>query len=156
MADVVELLTSIFHALTTAVNSQSVVNIVPTFAGNPSHFKNWIKAIKRYEILTGVDNEKLKCITLQSAQGPIADFVARLMRDHQNQTWAHLQMELQSRFGEKTDGSIAFCMLRRVSEERNESIQIYSERLLAIAEDVFTGQNQATLHTIELSLLVSL
>ena len=160
MADVVEQLTSFFHAisvqlgsLTTAVNSQSVVNIVPTFAGNPAHFKNWIKAIQRYEILTGVDDEKLKGITLQSAQGPVADFIARWMRDHQNQTWAHLKTELQSRFGEITDRSIAFSMLRRVRQERNESVQIYAERLLAIAEDAFTGQDQADLPTIERQLV---
>ena len=97
-------------SLTTAVNSQSVVHIVPTFAGNPSHFKNWIKAIQGYEILTGVDDEKLKGLMLQSAQGLVADFIARWMRDHQYQTWVNLKTELQSRFLEMTDRSIAFSM----------------------------------------------
>ena len=63
-------------SLTSAVHSQGVANIVPTFSGKPSKFKNWIKAIQRYEILTRVDDEKLKGITLQTAQGPVADFIA--------------------------------------------------------------------------------
>ena len=69
------------------VNSHSVMDIVLTFSVNSSHFKKF----KCYEILTGVDYEKLEGITPQIAQGHIADFRARLMQDHQNQTLAPLK-----------------------------------------------------------------
>ena len=160
MAEAAEQLGQFFHAitvqlasLTSAVHSQGVANIVPTFSGNPAHYKNWIKAIQRYEILTGVDDNKLKGITLQTAQGPVADFIARWMNDHPTQTWAILKAELQSRFGKITDRSIAFSLLRRVRQERGESVQIYAERLLAIAEDAFQGQDQADLAAIERQLV---
>ena len=140
-------------SLTSAVHSQGVANIVPTFSGKPSEFKNWIKAIQRYEILTRVDDEKLKGITLQTAQGPVADFIARWMSDHQDQNWAQLRAELQSRFGELTDRTLALSMLRRVKQDRNESVQIFAERLLSIAEDAFQGQGPADLNAIERQLV---
>ena len=80
-------------SLTSAVHSQGVASIVPTLSGKPSEFKYWIKAFQRYEILTRVDDEKLKGITLQTAQGPVADFIARWMSDHQDQNWAQLRAE---------------------------------------------------------------
>ena len=160
MAEAAEKLGQFFHAitiqlasLTSAVHSQGVANIMPTFSGNPAHYKNWIKTIKRYEILTRVDDNKLKRITLQTAQGPVADFIARWMNDHPIQAWATLKAELQSCFGEITDRSIALSLLRRVQQERGESVPIYAERLLAIAEDAFQGQNQVDLATIERQLV---
>ena len=44
-------------------------------------------------------------------------------------------------------------MLRRVRQEKNESVQLYAERLLAIAEDAFQGQDQADLAAIERQLV---
>ena len=140
-------------SLTKAVNSQGVSDIVKKFSGSPSQFKDWIKSIQRFEILTGADDAKLKNITLQTAEGPVADFVTRWMRDHPNQQWQGLKNELQARFGEITDRSIAFSLLRRVKQERHESVQIYAERLLAIAEDAFDGQDQADLAAIERQLV---
>ena len=68
------------------------MDIVLIFSVNSSHFKKLdLKDQVLYEILTGVDDEKLKGITPQSAQGHIADFRARLMQDHQNQTLAPLK-----------------------------------------------------------------
>ena len=156
MAEAAEQLGQFFHALTvqlvsftSAVHSQGVANIVPTFSGNHAHYKNWIKAIQRYEILTGVDDNKLKGITLQTAQGPVADFIVRWMNDHPTQTWATLKAELQSRFVEIKDRNIAFSLLRRVRQERSESVQIFAERLPAITEDAFQDQDQADLAAIE-------
>ena len=44
-------------------------------------------------------------------------------------------------------------MLRRAKQDKNESVQIYTELLLAIAEDVFQGQDQADLAAIECRLV---
>ena len=160
MAEAAEQLGQFFHALTvqlasltSAVHSQGVANIVPTFSGNPAHYKIWIKAIQRYEILTGMDDNKLTGITLQTSQGPVADFIARWINDHPTQPWATLKAELQSRFGDIKDRSMAFSLLRRVQQERGESVQIYAERRLAIAEDAFQGQDQADLAVIERQLV---
>ena len=44
-------------------------------------------------------------------------------------------------------------MLRRVCQEKNESVQLYAERLLAIVEDAFQGQDHADLAAIERQLV---
>ena len=142
-------------SLSTVVQAQSLCSIVPRFDGTPTKFKAWIKAINKYGMNTGCDDDHLKMLALQTADGPLSDYIHRWISAHQDQTWLQLRVELQSRFAEVIDKSNALGLLRRIRQERNENVQIYAERLLNLAEDAFQGegQNPAELAPIERQLV---
>ena len=58
----------------------------------------------------------------------------------------YLKTELQTRFAEVIDKSFAFSLLRQVKQKRHESIQIYAERIISLAEDAY----QEAANTVEL------
>ena len=94
-------------------------------------------------------------LALQTADGPLSDYIHRWLSAHQDQTWLQLQVELQSRFAEVIDTGYALVLLCRIRQERAENFQIYAEQLLNLAEDAFQGegQNPAELSPIELQLV---
>ncbi|MCG8104675.1 MAG: hypothetical protein N0C91_20110 [Candidatus Thiodiazotropha endolucinida] len=123
--------------LSTAVNAQGVAKVIKSFEGNPKEFKEWIKGIEKYSILTRVPADQVKMVAYQSCKGPVSDFLKRHLAENQGQTWADIKKELTSRFAEVTDTQYALSLLRKVKQRAGESIQVYAERLLALAEDAF-------------------
>ncbi|MCF1458970.1 MAG: retrotransposon gag domain-containing protein [Shewanella sp.] len=124
-------------ALSSVVQAHSVSTIVPTYDGTPSKFKDWVKALGKYGMLTGCDDEKLKLLALQTSQGALSDFIHRWISTHQQKSWKDLKTELQTRFSEVVDRSYALSLLRQVKQKRDESVQIYAERLISLAEDAY-------------------
>jgi hypothetical protein len=53
--------------------------------------------------------------------------------------WAQFKTALAARFGEVTDGQHALPLLSKTMQHRHENIQLFEERLLAIAEDAYAG-----------------
>ena len=51
-----------------------------------------------------------------------------------------IKTELTGRLAEVTDPQHALMLLRKVRQKPNENIQVYAERMLALAEDAFIGQ----------------
>ena len=51
-----------------------------------------------------------------------------------------LRYELLGRFGEIADPQHALTVLRKIKQSRNENIQIFSERVLGLAEEAFAVQ----------------
>lgn len=123
--------------LSTAVNAQGVAKVIKSFEGNPKEFKEWIKNIEKYSILTRVPADQVKMVAYQSCKGPVSDFLKRHLAENQGQAWADIKRELTSRFAEVTDTQYALSLLRKVKQKSGESIQVYAERLLALAEDAF-------------------
>ena len=124
-------------ALSSVVQAHSVSTNVPTYDGTPSKFKDWVKALGKYGVLTGCDDEKLKLLALQTSQGALSDFIHRWISTHQQKSWKDLKTELQTWFSEVEDRSYALSLLRQVKQKRDESVQIYAERLISLAEDAY-------------------
>ena len=51
-----------------------------------------------------------------------------------------MKTELSTRFSEITDAQHAFMLLRKVHQKPGETVQVYAERLLALAADAFDNQ----------------
>ena len=122
------------------VQAQSVPKILPRLDGTPTKIKVWIKAINNYGLITACDDEKLKLLALQTADGPLSDFIHPRLTAHQDRHRLELRNELQSRFAEVKDKSFALGLLRRLRQEKHENVQMYPERLLNLAEDAFQGE----------------
>ena len=96
--------------LTSAVYTQSISQIVPTFDGEPSHFKNWIKWIEKYSILTKINDNEIPIVAYQTCHGPVSDYIERHLDEcrkaHKTPDWPNLKQELKNRFSEINDQSM--------------------------------------------------
>ena len=87
--------------------------------------------------------------------GLVADFVKRYIDEVEaskdTPNWRDLKLLLQKRFAEVTDQQQAMAMLRRTKQRSEESVQMYAERLLRIAEDAYpaTCQDENTRNLIQ-------
>lgn len=53
-------------------------------------------------------------------------------------SWHDLTASLQNRFAEITDPQHALAVMLRTRQNSNESVQLFAERLLQIAEDAYS------------------
>ncbi|CAC5416201.1 unnamed protein product [Mytilus coruscus] len=131
--------------LKSAICSQNVVQGITPFEGNTKNFKAWIKSIEKYALLFN-DMERIKEIAFQTCKGACSDYIQRYLRDHRDTTWEQLKKELTSRFGEITDPQHASTLLRQLKQKGDESVQIYAENLLNLANEAYSdldGHNEA-------------
>lgn len=59
---------------------------------------------------------------------------------------------MTSRFDEITDSQHAFMLLRNVKQAPHETVQLFAERLIALAEEAFAGQ-PGGLQAVEIQLI---
>ncbi|CAG2257259.1 CNBP [Mytilus edulis] len=124
--------------------NEAVQGITP-FEGNTKDFKAWIKSIEKYALLFN-DRDRIKEIAFQTCKGACSDYIQRYLRDHRDTTWEQLKKELTSRFGEITDPQHASTLLRQLKQKGDESVQIYEENLLNLANEAYSeldGHNEA-------------
>lgn len=117
--------------LSTTVGAQGIAQIVSPFDGNPKLFKEWIKSIQKYALLTGINADKIKLVAYQSSKGAVSDFIQRYIADHPAHTWDQLKAELTTRFAEITDPQHAFMLLRKISltPHLSSMLQLHSMHL---------------------------
>lgn len=134
-------LTSQLTGLTSAVYTQSVSQVVTPFDGDPSKFKNYVKAVEKYATLTRLVDRDIPMIAYQTSLGPAGDYIKRYLdeKDENNQhaSWDELLPRLTARFAEISDKHVAFAALRQIKQKPTETVQIFSERLLSLAEDAY-------------------
>ena len=143
--------------LQTAI-SVPLLQVVRTFEGDPSKFKQWIKDIERYAQMARLDDNDIPRIVLMTCSGSIADFVKRYLDEVAKKgdppIWPHLKKLMQKRFAEITDPQQAMAVLRRIRQKPDESVQLYSERLLRIAEDAYpTPYDERDHHLVQKQLI---
>ena len=130
----------------TVIGAQGVAKIITAYQGDPKQCKEWLKSIEKYAILTQLGEDQRKLVAYQASKGAVSDFIKRYLQDHPRRTWQQLQEEIILRFSEVTDPQHALMLLRKVRQKEGESVQVYAERIMSLAEDAFGGQgmqNQA-------------
>lgn len=126
--------------LSTTMGAQGVAKIIKPFDGNAKEYKEWVKSIEKYALLTRVPADQVKMVAYQSSKGPVSDFLKRYLEANAAHTWAQVKTELSTRFAEVTDSQHALMLLRKVKQKQEESIQVYAERLMALGEEAFPNQ----------------
>ena len=133
-------------AVGSMVNAQVLSNI-KQFKGEPAKFKAWIKDVEGHvQAVGGGDKERI-AIASQSAGGVIADFLFRFQNDHDVAagplTWDVVRTELSARFGDVVDAGHAMSKLRSMSQKVSESVTVFGERILDVAQDAFPNEDLA-------------
>ncbi|MCG7883675.1 MAG: hypothetical protein JAY96_19040, partial [Candidatus Thiodiazotropha endolucinida] len=72
--------------VSTALGAQGVNQIVQPFEGEPKKFKEWVKSIEKYAVLTNLGQDRIKRVAYQASRGPVSDFICRYSDDHPQAT----------------------------------------------------------------------
>ena len=133
-------------ALQTAV-TVPLLQLVKPFTGDSTEFKQYVKDIEKYAQMAKLGDSDILSKVHITCTGPVADFVQRFMDEYKTEglppSWKVLKKLMTKRFGEITDESEAMAVLRRIRQGPDESVQMYSERLLRVAEDAYPPSCQA-------------
>ena len=76
---------------------------VTGFKGEPTKFKEWIKEIENFALLTRAQEEMRKLIAFQARKGPVRDFIDRFFSECPQATWGELELELSTQFAKIVD-----------------------------------------------------
>ena len=140
LVNLFEGLSGAIGALTNTVTAQGVGTKIEVYSGEPKGFKDWLKSIEKYALLTNADGPQTKRIAYQASKGAVSDFIHRYIQANPNNTWDQLKNELAARFSEIQDSQHAFTMLRQTKQKSGETVQIYAERLFSLAQEAFASQ----------------
>ena len=69
------------------------------------------------------------------------------MTEHPKSSWEDLKSKLNIRFAEVNDSHHSFTMLCEVRQTKSETVQVYSERLYALANDAFAKIDKGVLES---------
>ena len=113
--DAYETLANQISYLTSTIGAHGISQFITPFEGDSSEFKQGIKGIKKYSLLTKFTDGRTMYIVYQAARGGVSDFISRLI-NVQGQTWANLKAELTARFGEISDHMQEFSLLKKIKQ----------------------------------------
>ena len=89
--------------------------------------------------LTNADGVQTKH-TYQASKSVVSDFIHHYITANPNNTWNQLKNEFSAGFSEVQDSQHAFTLLRWTKQKLSETVQVYAERLFALAQEAFAGQ----------------
>ena len=110
------------------------------YPGEPKRFKECIKSIEKYALLTTAYGVQTKHIAYQASKGAVSDIIHHNITANPNNTWNWLKNELSARFAEMQDSQHAFTLLRQTKQKPCETVQVYAERIFALVQEPFSGQ----------------
>lgn len=129
----------------TAAIAVPINQVITIFEGDPGKFKQWIKDIEKYAKMSDMNNEDIPKIAYVTCKGSGGDFIKRYLTEIEASgelpSWNDLKQFLKNRFAEITDSQHAFAIMRKMRQNSNESVQIFAERILQVAEDTYTSEN---------------
>lgn len=129
----------------TAAIAVPINQVITIFEGDPGKFKQWIKDIEKYAKMSDMNNEDIPKIAYVTCKGSVGDFIKRYLTEIEASgelpSWNDLKQFLKNRFAEITDSQHALAIMRKMRQNSNESVQIFAERILQVAEDAYTSEN---------------
>ena len=87
--------------------------------------------------MAGGDDDQTKRLAYQTSRKEVSDYIQRYMTEHPHSSWEDLKSELNIRFAEVNDSHHAFKMLCKARKTKSETVQVYAERLYALANYAF-------------------
>lgn len=127
-------------SITKSVNGSNVVGMIKSFDGTSGHCKEWVKEIEKHALLCSYNDADTKKLAYRTATGAVSDFINRWLNANPLGLWVDLKAEIAARFGEFSDTQHCLTLLRKNKQRKDENIQVYSERVLSMAEEAFSGQ----------------
>ena len=128
-----------FAGLSTVMSAQEVSQVVGSFDGEHTQYRYWIKSNEKYVLLSN----QSKRLVYQRSRAAVHDYIQRYMADYPENSWEQLKSELNVRSAEVNDPHHAFTILHKARQVKNESVQVYVERLHVLANDAFAKVDKA-------------
>ena len=124
------------------LGTQNAQASLTKYSGDPKKFQDWIRSLEKYQLLVGrsQDHDK-KAFALHSAEGPVSDFLVRYFKTNPLSTWTDVLNELKARFDDIVDRQHGLQVLRTTKQKKDETIQVFAERLLYVAEQAWPGED---------------
>jgi len=122
------------------LGTQNAQASIDKFSGDPRKFQSWIKSIDKYVMIVNGDADSKKTFALQTAEGAVSEFLIRYYTANADCTWDTVLTQLQTRFGDIVDSQHALQVLRTTKQKQGETIQVFAERLIDMAEQAWPGR----------------
>ena len=123
------------------LRAQGAAQNLQGFAGEGSDkFQLWLQDLERALTQLGGDDARARVLVLQTLSGPAAEFANREIKKNGNITWKKLREKLTARFSDMSDLAFAKQKLRRMVQDKAESVQNFYERLLTVAKSAYTEE----------------
>ena len=100
-----------------------------------------MRDIERVGTALNADDERYRVLALQTLKGPAADFLTRLLRANPNLNWDRIKQRLGQQYSDQSDVHVAQQKLGRLTQQKGESVQTFSEHILSLADDAYPGHN---------------
>ena len=109
-------------------------------------YRDWVQDVERVGHAINANDDSYRSMCLETLKGPALEQFTRLLRENPNVTWAQIRQGLNAVYLDAADGYIAIQRLHRTKQRKGESIHSYTERLRALAEEGYLGQDMAQPH----------
>ena len=145
MAEIVDMVRDSCREIQLELRSQAVVKNIRDFDGEGSkRFRDWLREVERAGNSVGADSDRLKAFASQTLRGVASDFLTRIVSQKPAITWAELRRLLVAQFSDTGDSYLAQAKLTKLKQLKGESIQNFCERIFALAEEAYVGQDLAS------------
>ena len=98
-------------------------------------------------LLAGGDDNQSKRFAYKTSRGAVSDYIHMYMAEYPENSWEQLKSEVNVRFAEVYDPHHAFTMFRNARQVKNKSVEVYAERLYAVAKDAFAKVDKAVVES---------
>ena len=73
--------------LSAVISAQGVFQVVGSFNGEPSKFRDWIKSIEKYVLSAGGDDNQSRRLAYCTSRGVVSDYIQRYMAKYPENSW---------------------------------------------------------------------
>lgn len=137
-----EILAASLKGLRLELRAGQMGSKISDFSGESSRrFNQWIRDIELTGLAVEASDSVMRSLTVQSVKGQAAEFVARLVSEDRNISWNELKARLIAQYSDESEREIAVQRLRRMKQNKGETIQCFGERIRRTALDAYPGQN---------------
>jgi hypothetical protein len=104
----------------TAALSIPLSSVVTPFEGDPTKFKQWIKEVEKYALMSGKQNHEIPILAYMTCKGSVGNFIKRYFDETEIPSWNDLKTLLRDRFADVIDSQHAIAIMRRTRQFDNE------------------------------------
>lgn len=137
-----EVLAQSFRALQLEIRAGNLGERITDFSGdNSRRYHAWIRDLETTGLAAEATDSTMRALAVRSVRGHAAEFLSRVISESPQITWADLKQKMKAHFSDDGDREIALQKLRKLKQNKGESIQAFGERIRKIAVDAYPGQD---------------
>lgn len=137
-----DVLAASFRSLQLELRAGHLGSKITDFSGDSSRrFNAWLRDIETMGLAVEATDSTMRSLAVQSVKGQAAEFIGRLFSETPNISWEELKARMMAQFSDEGDREIALQRLRKLKQNKGESVQAFGERIRRTAIDAYPGQN---------------